>query len=162
MASKPRSTPPSGAGGRNRSLLLAAGGAAVVIVVLVAASLLLRGGDDADTSTTTTTATPPSTLLDGIPQDRATLGAEDATVTLIQFEDLQCPVCKSYQEEGFPGVVEEYVRPGKVKLRFVGLAFIGPDSEKALLHVIAAGDQGKLWQLTDALYQSQGERTPAG
>jgi protein-disulfide isomerase len=138
-------------------MLIAAGGAAIVIVVLVAASLLLRGGDDSDSATPTTTSpTSPSALLDGIPQDRAILGAEDATVTLIQFEDLQCPVCKRYQEEGFPGIVEEYVRPGKVKLRFVGLAFIGPDSEKALLHVLAAGEQGKLWQFADELYADQG------
>ena len=133
---------------------MAAGGAAVVIVALVAASLLLRGGDDSDSPPTSTTA--PSTLLDGIPQDRAVLGSEEATVTLIQFEDLQCPVCKTYQEEGFPGIVEEYVRPGTVKLRFVGIAFLGPDSEKALLHVIAAGEQGKLWQFADALYANQG------
>ena len=121
----------------NRNLLLVAGGAAVVIVALVAASLLLRGGDDSEGSPTSTVS--PSTLLDGIPQDRAILGSEDATVTLIQFEDMQCPICKSYQQEGFPGIVEEYVRPGNVKLRFVGLAFLGPDSEKALLHVLAAG-----------------------
>lgn len=157
MASKPRSTPPSDAGPRNRGMLIAAGGAAIVVVLLVGASLLLRGGDDSDSATPTTTSpTSPSALLDGIPQDRAILGAEDATVTLIQFEDLQCPVCRSYQEEGFPGIVEEYVRPGKVKLRFVGLAFIGPDSEKALLHVLAAGEQGKLWQFADELYANQG------
>ena len=147
MASKP-----------NRNMVIAAGGAALVIVALVAASLLLRGGDEADSATpTTTTPTSPSTLLDGIPQERAVLGAEDATVTLIQFEDLQCPICKRYQEEGFPGIVEEYVRPGKVKIRFVGLAFIGPDSEKALLYTLAAGEQGKLWQFADALYANQGE-----
>ena len=147
MASKP-----------NRNMVIAAGGAALVIVALVAASLLLRGGDEADSATpTTTTPTSPSTLLDGIPQDRAVLGAEDATVTLIQFEDHQCPICKRYQEEGFPGIVEEYVRPGKVKIRFVGLAFIGPDSEKALLYTLAAGEQGKLWQFADALYANQGE-----
>ena len=147
MASKP-----------NRNMVIAAGGAALVIVALVAASLLLRGGDEADSATpTTTTPTSPSTLLDGIPQERAVLGAEDATVTLIQFEDLQCPICKRYQEEGFPGIVEEYVRPGKVKIRFVGLAFIGPDSEKALLYTLAAGEQGKLWQFADGLYANQGE-----
>ena len=147
MASKP-----------NRNMVIAAGGAALVIVALVAASLLLRGGDEADSATpTTTTPTSPSTLLDGIPQERAVLGAEDATVTLIQFEDLQCPICKRYQEEGFPGIVEEYVRPGKVKIRFVGLAFIGPDSEKALLYTLAAGEQGKLWQFADGLYANQGK-----
>ena len=156
MASQPRATPPSGAGSRNRNLLIAAGGAVIVVVALVAASLLLRGGDDDTEAAPTTTTVSPSTLLDGIPQDRAVLGNGGATVTLIQFEDLQCPICKRYQEDGFQGIVEEYVRPGKVKIRFAGLAFIGPDSEKALLHVIAAGDQGKLFQFADALYQNQG------
>ena len=156
MATRPRATPPSGTGGRNRNLLLAAAGAAVVIVALVAASLLLRGGDDGDTAATTTDGAS-STLLAGIPQNGAILGSEDAQVTLIQFEDFQCPVCKRYQEEGFPGIVEEYVRPGKVKIRFVGLAFLGPDSEKALLHALAAGEQGDLWQFTEALYANQGE-----
>jgi protein-disulfide isomerase len=128
----------------------------VVIVALVAASLLLRGGDDSDSDAPPTSTVSPSTLLDGIPQERAILGSEEATVTLIQFEDLQCPVCKTYQEEGFPGIVEEYVRPGKVNLRFVGIAFLGPDSEKALLHVLAAGEQGRLWHFADALYANQG------
>jgi protein-disulfide isomerase len=54
-------------------------------------------------------------------------------------------------------VVESYVRPGKVKLRMVGMAFLGPDSEKALLYMLAAGEQGKLWQFQDALYANQGE-----
>ena len=126
-----------------------------MIVALVAASLLLRGGDDTAGTTPTSTVSP-STLLDGIPQDRALLGSEAATVTLIQFEDLQCPVCRTYQADGFPNIVEEYVRPGKVKLRFVGMAFLGPDSEKALLHVLAAGAQGKLWQFADGLYANQG------
>ena len=34
---------------------------------------------------------------------------------------------------------------------------IGPDSEKALFHVLAAGEQGKLWQYADELYANQGE-----
>jgi protein-disulfide isomerase len=154
MSTVPGRTPPGQPGSR-RNLLIAGIGAAAVVVALVAGSLFL-GGSDSDGSETT--PTPPgevSTLLDGIPQDRAILGSPDARVTLIQFEDLQCPVCKRYQEEGFPGIVEEYVRPGKVKVRFAGLAFIGPDSQKALLNVIAAGAQGQLWQLTEALYANQ-------
>ena len=155
MPPKPRKPPPRAGAGRNRNLLIAAAAAAVVVVGLVAASLLLRGDDDSSADETTSGQV--STLLDGIPQDRAVLGSPDAKVTFIQFEDFQCPVCKTYQEEGFPGIVEEYVRPGEVKVRLVGLAFLGPDSEKALLHVIAAGSQGKLWQLAEALYANQGE-----
>jgi protein-disulfide isomerase len=158
MPPKPRKPPPPRSGGRNRNLPIAAGAAAIVVVGLVAASLLLRGGDSgSQASTTTDGAGQVSTLLDGIPQDRALLGSPDATVTMIQFEDLQCPICGRYQQEVFPGVIDEYVKPGKVKLRFVGMAFLGPDSEKALLHVLAAGEQGKLWQFADALYANQGD-----
>ena len=157
MPPKPRKPPPPRSGGRNRNLLIAAGAAAIVVIGLVAASLLLRGGDSGSEASTTNGAGQVSTLLDGIPQDRTLLGSSDAKVTMIQFEDLQCPICGRYQQEVFPGVIDEYVKPGKVKLRFVGLAFLGPDSEKALLHVIAAGEQGKLWQFADALYANQGD-----
>lgn len=157
MPPKPRKPPPSRSGGRNRNLLIAAGAAAIVVIGLVAASVLLRGGDSGSEASTTDGAGQVSTLLDGIPQDRTLLGSPDAKVTMIQFEDLQCPICGRYQQEVFPGVIDEYVKPGKVKLRFVGLAFLGPDSEKALLHVIAAGEQGKLWQFADALYANQGD-----
>ena len=136
-----------------RSLLLAALAASVVVAGLVVASLALRddGGDGATTATVDNRA-----LFAGIPQDGAMLGSPSANVTFIQFEDLQCPICKRYQEDGFRGIVSEYVRTGKVRLRFAGLAFIGDDSEDALRYVVAAGRQDKLWQLADALYANQG------
>jgi protein-disulfide isomerase len=157
MPPKPRKPPPTKKAG-NRNLLIAAGAAAAVVLVLVAASLLLRGGDssnDAGSGATVDTGEV-STLLAGIPQDRAVLGSPDAKVTMIQFEDLQCPICREYQQQGFPGVVEEYVKPGKVKLRFVGMDFLGSDSTKALNYTLAAGEQGKLWQFADSLYANQG------
>jgi len=141
------------AGARNRNLLIAAAGAVAVVAVLVVVSIVVTGGGD-NGSTTTTGGS--SALFAGIPQQGTTLGAPSAPVTLVQFEDMQCPVCREYQEDGFSGVVDEYVRPGKVKLRFAGLAFLGSDSEKALSHVLAAGKQGKLWQYVDALYANQG------
>jgi len=158
MPPKPRKPPPRKQSA-NRNLFIAAGAAAAVVLVLVGASLLLRGGSSSGSSRTgkVTGIEEAATLLDGIPENRAELGSPKAKVTMIQFEDLQCPICRRYQAEGFPGVVEQYVRPGKVKLRFVGMAFIGPDSEKALLYTLAAGEQGKLWQFQDALYANQGE-----
>jgi protein-disulfide isomerase len=155
MPPKPRKPPPRSTGWRNRNLLIAAGGAAVLVLVLVVASVLLAGGGDDET---TPQPTPDVTaLFDGIPQAGAVLGDESSPVTLIQFEDLQCPICRQYQEDGFTGIVDEYVRPGNVKLRFAGLAFLGPDSEKALSYVLAAGMQDKLWEYSAALYANQGD-----
>lgn len=153
MPPMPRKSPPGPKKGPNRNLLIAFVAAAVVVAAIVVGALVLGGGDDDGGGSDGPNA---SAYLDGIAQAGAVLGSADATVTLIQFEDLQCPVCKQYTEEGQPAIVEEYVRPGEVKLRFVGLAFIGPDSEKALLYSLAAGKQGKLWQYTEELYEAQG------
>ena len=79
-----------------------------------------------------------------------------ASVTLIEYADPQCPGCRFYTEEMFPAIVNEYVRPGRVKTEFRGFPFIGPDSVKALRFILAAGMQDRLWQLQDALYRNQG------
>jgi protein-disulfide isomerase len=121
-------------------------------VALVAAALLLRN-DDGDTPAPSPT---PAVDLAGIPQEGRLLGADAATVTLIEYADLQCPFCRSYSEAVFPSIVDDYVRPRKVKTEFRGLAFLGPDSEKALRFVLAAGLQNHLWELQEALYRNQG------
>jgi protein-disulfide isomerase len=56
----------------------------------------------------------------------------------------------------FPDIVRKYVRTGKVKVVWNGIAFLGPDSEKALRYVNAAGQQNKLWHVAELLYRNQG------
>jgi protein-disulfide isomerase len=157
--------PPPAKSGRNRTLIIALAVAAVVAVALIAGSLLLTGGDDdneaATTTSSSTTTTGGSTpaavsLLTGIPQHGTTLGNHDATVRLIQFEDLQCPICKQYTDNAFSAIVDEYVRPGRITVDFRGLAFLGPDSLKALKIAVAAGNQNKLWEVVGLFYENQG------
>lgn len=121
-------------------------------LALVAVALLLRNGDESATP-----APGVSVDLSGIPQSQLVLGDPAASVTLIEYADLQCPFCREYSESVFPAVVDEYVRPGNVKTEFRGLAFLGPDSEKALRFVLAAGLQDRLWQLQESLFAFQGE-----
>lgn len=154
MPPKPRKPPPRHPDTRRRNLLIAGAGAVAVVAILIVVSVVVAGGGD---SGTTTTSAASSGLFDGIPQNGTELGANDAPVTFIQFEDLQCPICRSYQEDGFSAIVQDYVRPGKVKLRFAGIPILGQDSEKALRYALAAANQGKLWQYVAALYANQGE-----
>jgi protein-disulfide isomerase len=95
-------------------------------------------------------------LFSGIEQHGAVLGRPDAPVTLVEYADLQCPYCAAWARDVLPGVVSDYVRTGRVRIVFRGLAFLGPDSELALRTVIAAGTQDKLWNLLDELYGRQG------
>jgi protein-disulfide isomerase len=79
-----------------------------------------------------------------------------ARVTLVEYADLQCPYCGKWARETLPVLINDYVRTGKLRIVFKGLAFVGPDSEKALRAVIAAGPQGHLWDLVHGLYENQG------
>jgi protein-disulfide isomerase len=159
MPPKPRAPKPKKAGGTGeglgsrRNLAIALGGAVVIAVVLIVGSLVLTGGDDGGSDGT---ATVPVSDLTGIPQEDITLGDQTANVTLIEYADPQCPICKRYSEDAFPGLVDEYVRPGDITMEFRGLAFIGPDSLKALRFIYAAGLQNKLWDFAEATYANQG------
>ena len=136
--------------------------AAAVAVGLVGASLLsAQSGDDGggggSSGTTAITGGPDvEAMLDGIPQDGIALGEPDAPVTLVEYADLQCPFCAEWALQTFPELVADYVRDGRLRIEFRGLTFIGPESEDALRAALAAGEQGKLWNVVDLIYVNQG------
>ncbi|HEY8646518.1 MAG TPA: thioredoxin domain-containing protein [Gaiellaceae bacterium] len=143
---------------RNRLLLLAAavGAAVVVAVVLILVGLLGSSTSSAPPPTTTQATPAPKEVLAGIPQYGDTLGKAGAPVTLIVYEDPQCPFCRRWNVETLPTVVSEFVRTGKIKLVYRGVVIVGPDSVRGLRAIYAAGKQNKLWNLADALYAHQG------
>jgi protein-disulfide isomerase len=153
MARKPKRKPappvkrrPSGL-----AVVLAFGIAIAAAAALIVAAVVLReDGEGAEPT--------PAPLVDfsGIPQDGTLLGSPEATVTLIEYADLQCPACRAYAETYVPGLVEQYARPGRIRMEFRGISFIGPDSETALRYVLAAGLQNHLWELQEAMYRNQG------
>jgi protein-disulfide isomerase len=140
------------AGSRTRRVALAAILALALVAPLIVASEL--GADRATPAparpTTVTRAFP------GIPQRGTVLGAPDAPVTLVEYADLQCPYCAEWARRTLPVLVSAYVRPGKLRIEFRGLAFIGPDSVTALRTAVAAGRSGRLWDVVDGLYLAQG------
>ena len=143
---------------RNRLLLLAGavGAAALVVVVLI----LIGAGSDSKSDNTVSSASAAAPqkkpFLAGVPQHGNTLGAADAPATLTVYEDPQCPFCRDWALGTLPSVVENYVRPGRLKLVYNGVQIIGPNSQAGLRAIYAAGRQNKLWNLADALYRRQG------
>jgi len=145
---------------KSRKVYAAVGAAAVAMAVaLVAASLLGARGTSHATKVTGPTlpgAAETAALFRGIPQHGTTLGSPRAPVTLVEFADPQCPYCAQFTAQTLPVIVRDYVRTGKVRLVFRGLAFLGPDSGTALRWVLAAGQQNRLWNELDILYRNQG------
>jgi len=78
-------------------------------------------------------------------------GAERAKVTIVKFEDFQCPYCKTVQPT-FLDLLKRY--DGKVRLvhKDLPLDTIHPQARPAAEAARCAGDQGKFWDYHDKLY----------
>jgi protein-disulfide isomerase len=95
----------------------------------------------------------PAELADGF-----ALGSPDAPVTVEVWEDFQCPFCQRFTFQIEPGIVEQYVETGDVRLVFRNLAFLGDESHWAAVAASLAADQNKFWPFHDYLFANlQGE-----
>ena len=95
--------------------------------------------------------------LDLTVADSPYLGLPDATVTLVEFTDYQCPFCRRHGARTKPQLVKEYVETGKVKyvVREFPLAQIHPQATKAAEAALCAGDQGKYWDMNNVFFANQ-------
>jgi protein-disulfide isomerase len=126
----------------------------VVVVVIVVASSSSDSGGDAQNLKEVSQV---DSLVAGIPQQKLILGDPKAPVELIEYGDLQCPVCKEYSEEVLPAVVEKQVKEGKAKIIFRNFLIIGPQSLPAGAAAIAAGAQERGWTFLELWYRNQGK-----
>jgi protein-disulfide isomerase len=91
----------------------------------------------------------------GIPQGGTALGLPSAPLTLVEFGDLQCPFCRHFALRTLPTLLARYVRPGKLRLQFLNVPLLGPDSARAARVAMAAAAQDRLWQFLDLFYVNQ-------
>ena len=96
-------------------------------------------------------------LLSGIPQEGLVLGKKSAPVELIEFGDLQCPVCKAFSENVLPQVIENQVKTGQAKIDFRNFTIISEESVPAGAAAVAAGAQRRGWEYIELFYRNQGE-----
>jgi len=141
-----------------RQRLIKIGSAAVFLAIVAVAVLIVvssgnGGGGDASN---VKDASAVNRLLNGIPQDELVLGKPSAKVAVVEFGDLQCPVCKGYSEEVLPAVIESRVRGGEATLEFRNYTIIGPESIPAGAAAVAAGRQGRGWEFVELFYRNQG------
>ena len=147
---------PRGEARRERLIKLASAMAfialAAVAVLIVVTQSQTSGGD-----TNLEGVADVKRLLHGLPQHGMLLGEPEAKVTLTEFGDLQCPICKGYAEEALPQLIEGQVRGGQARLDFRNFTIIGPESTPAGAAALAAGEQGRGWSFVELFYRNQGQ-----
>ncbi len=140
-----------------RKRLLQIGSAAVFLAVAIVAVLIVVSQSESDGGDTSLedVATVRSELK-GIPQNGMILGDSSVKVTLVEFGDLQCPVCKGFAEEVIPPVIDAKVRSGEARIEFRNFTIINEESVPAAAAAIAAGEQGRGWNFVELFYRNQG------
>ena len=86
-------------------------------------------------------------------------GAEKAPVTIVKFEDFQCPFCKQVQPT-FVDLLKRY--DGKLRLvhKDLPLEAIHPQARQAAEAARCADEQGKFWSYHDKLYAGSPKLSP--
>ena len=80
-------------------------------------------------------------------------GPKDAPITVVEFSDFECPFC-SRGAKTMDDLLKEY--PEKVKLVFKNLPLpFHPNAKPAAKAALAAGEQGKFWEMHDKLFENQ-------
>ncbi|HEU4943858.1 MAG TPA: thioredoxin domain-containing protein [Solirubrobacterales bacterium] len=140
-----------------RQRVVQLGSAAAFLAIVVVAVLIVIGQSQTDGGDTSLEgADVVRQELAGIPQDELVLGDPGARVTLVEFGDLQCPVCKGYAEEVIPDVIDSKVRGGEARIEFRNFTIISEESVPAAAAAIAAGKQGRGWNFVELFYRNQG------
>ena len=90
------------------------------------------------------------------PVDGKLLGAPDAPVRIVAYEDFTCGHCGDFSRDTKPLIEEEYINQGLVSIDFRHLPLLGPDSVSSAAASECAADQNLFWPYHDVLFQRQG------
>jgi protein-disulfide isomerase len=90
---------------------------ALVITVFVVVQQAKRGDQ-------TASATSPSNIG---PSNSIVVGDSSAPVTLVAYEDFQCPVCKQFEDEN-ASQLDAWVKAGTLKIEYRPIAFLDRES----------------------------------
>jgi protein-disulfide isomerase len=155
---------------RQRRLQMIVGVVVVAVVVVVVAIVISSGGSSPtnhapknNSAAAKADATAVNSLIAGIPQAGNRLGTPSAPVTVTEYGDLQCPVCRDFAEGSEQQLIKNVIRPGKAQLVYRSLctatcnggetSVFAPQQAAA----IAAGLQGKEWNYVLLFYKEQGQ-----
>jgi protein-disulfide isomerase len=86
-------------------------------------------------------------------EGRPILGETNATLTMIEFSDYQCPFCQSFASNTFPRIEQEYIQTGRLKYYSFNFPLNGHvNAEIAARAALCANDQGKFWEMHQSLF----------
>ncbi len=156
-------------------------GAIVIAGVIIAGAILLKGSSPSTQNNIVKNDSASGVTLAPVNNTDRTMGNPQAKVTLVLYEDFQCPFCGAvsglqsntdainYLKKNidpnwapFMPTVNEYVKNGTLLFVYRDYAFLGPESLQSAEAARCAGDQAKFWEYHDYLYSHQNGENKGG
>jgi protein-disulfide isomerase len=85
-------------------------------------------------------------------------GDPEAAVTLEVYEDLGCPHCRDYAQNGFPELEDGYIEEGQIRYEHRDFVVTGPEAAQAASaarEVLARHGTDAFWSFVDAVFADQ-------
>lgn len=96
------------------------------------------------------------------PLEMRSKGSAKAPVTVYEMSDFQCPYCRQFALETFPGLERDYIKTGKVRWVFINfpLTSVHAHASAAAELALCAGKQQAFWPVHDLLFAHQESWAP--
>lgn len=115
----------------------------IVVVAIIAGTVWIAG-------TTRTNGV----LAQAITDNEWEIGGKDASVTIVEYSDFQCPACRQFYNNSHD-LLDEMGHDVRFIYRHFPLTRIHSNAERAAQAAEAAGAQGMFWEMHDVLFESQ-------
>ena len=93
-------------------------------------------------------------------KDAPSLGPADASVTIVEFSDFECPFCVRWHQEVWPQISAAYQGKFRLVYRDFPLIQAHPNAEGAAIAARCAGEQDLYWEFHDLLFMGEMELSP--
>jgi len=101
-------------------------------------------------------ASPFDSTLPKVQSNGYVIGSPSAPIEVIEFGDFECPQCARFASLTEPDVRSRLVDKGVVRFRFIDFPLsMHRNTWQASRAAACADEQGKFWQMHDALFQAQ-------
>lgn len=84
------------------------------------------------------------------------MGSPSAPVEILEFADFECPACGNFATLTEPDMRKRLIETGQARFRFMDFPLsMHPNSWDASFAAACANEQGKFWEMHDAIFANQ-------
>lgn len=96
------------------------------------------------------------TTLPPMPNQGHVMGSDSALLEVVEFGDFECPGCGQFATVTEPDIRARLVNTGMIRFRYMDFPLnMHPNAWPAHLASWCAGEQGKFWEMHDAIFMNQ-------